>query len=98
MIACSVVDLPAPFGPIRPTISPTSTRSARSRTAGTEPYRTSTPLSASAGSGIDHRRLAEVRRGDVEVPADLVRRSRGQRSALVEHVDPVANAHHERHV
>ena len=22
MIACSVVDLPAPFGPIRPTISP----------------------------------------------------------------------------
>ena len=37
MIACSVVDLPAPFGPIRPTISPFSTRSETSRTAATVP-------------------------------------------------------------
>ena len=37
MIACSVVDLPAPFGPIRPTISPRPTSSERSRTAATPP-------------------------------------------------------------
>ncbi len=37
MIAWSVVDLPAPFGPISPTISPLSTLSVRSRTAATVP-------------------------------------------------------------
>ena len=37
MIAWSVVDFPAPFGPIRPTISPFSTRSETSRTAATVP-------------------------------------------------------------
>ena len=37
MIACSVVDFPAPFGPIRPTISPLPTSSETPRTAGTEP-------------------------------------------------------------
>ena len=37
MIACSVVDLPAPFGPISPTISPGSTVNETSRTAATPP-------------------------------------------------------------
>ena len=37
MIAFRVVDFPAPFGPISPTISPAVTPSERSRTAGTEP-------------------------------------------------------------
>ena len=37
MIACSVVDLPAPFGPIRPTSSALPTSRLRPRTAGTEP-------------------------------------------------------------
>ena len=37
MIACSVVDFPAPFGPISPTISPSPTSRVRFRTAGTEP-------------------------------------------------------------
>ncbi len=37
MIALSVVDLPAPLGPISPTISPRSTRRLRSRTAATAP-------------------------------------------------------------
>ena len=37
MIACSVVDLPAPFGPIRPTSSPRPTSRSSPRTAGTEP-------------------------------------------------------------
>ena len=37
MIAWSVVDFPAPFGPIRPTISPLPTSSEKSRTAATPP-------------------------------------------------------------
>ena len=36
-IVCSVVDLPAPFGPISPTISPAPTVSVSCLTAGTEP-------------------------------------------------------------
>src|SRR6266566_912705 len=100
MIALSVVDFPAPFGPIRPTISPLPTRSVRSRTAETLPYRTSTPSSSSAAaSGIGlHRGLAEIGGGDVQVAADLRGRSGREGPALVEHVNPVADAHHERHV
>ena len=37
MIACSVDDLPAPFGPISPTISPGCTSNDRPRTASTPP-------------------------------------------------------------
>jgi len=37
MIACSVVDLPAPFGPMSPTISPGGTSNVMPRTAGTPP-------------------------------------------------------------
>ena len=37
MIACSVVDFPAPFGPISPTSSPRSIARLSPRTAGTEP-------------------------------------------------------------
>ena len=39
-IAASVVDLPAPFGPTRPTISPSPTSRPSSCTAGMRPYRT----------------------------------------------------------
>ena len=37
MIAWSVVDFPAPFGPMSPTISPGDTLSERPRTAATPP-------------------------------------------------------------
>ncbi len=37
MIACSVVDFPAPFGPISPTISPGPTVRTSARTAATLP-------------------------------------------------------------
>jgi hypothetical protein len=37
MIACSVVDFPPPFGPIRPTISPLPTAQRQPRTAATRP-------------------------------------------------------------
>ena len=45
-----------------------------------------------------HGALAEIRRRDVEVAADLVGRPLGERPALVEHVDPVADVHDQRHV
>src|SRR5256714_2506405 len=101
MIAFSVDDLPAPFGPINPTISPRSTVNQSPRTAVTAPCRTSSCSTASAGSltvGLLHRALAEVCRGDVEVRADLRGCSLRQRAALVEHVDPVADAHDQGHV
>ncbi len=49
MIACRVEDLPAPFGPMRPTISPGPTSSESPRTAATGPYRTSSASTASVG-------------------------------------------------
>ena len=99
MIACSVEDLPAPFGPISPTISPGSTssescgRRRRRRSARRQLVETSVrQLLASTGA------LAEVGGGDVEV-------ARGSRPAfprpaspLVEHVDAVADVHDQRHV
>ena len=49
-------------------------------------------------SSFRHRALAEVGRRDVEVAADLGRRALRERPALIEDVDPVGDAHHERHV
>src|SRR5262245_32340699 len=104
-IASSVVDLPAPFGPTSPTISPRPTLRSRFRTAGTVPYRTSSPATSSAGRSLLNRvdlllraAAAEVRVGDVDVAADLVRRALGERAALVEHVDAVGDLHDQRHV
>src|SRR5581483_7049284 len=101
-IECSVVDFPAPFGPIRPTISPRPTSSESPRTAGTVPYRTSSPETLRSGSGtsgiVVDGRLAEIRGGDVEVRADLGRRALRQRQPAVEDVDPVADLHDQRHV
>ena len=50
------------------------------------------------GSFLGHRRLAEVGGSDVEVRADLRGRSLGQRRALVEHADAIADLHDQRHV
>src|SRR3989304_378434 len=44
------------------------------------------------------RALAEVGGGDVETAADLVRRAPGERSPLVENLDPVADVHDQGHV
>src|SRR5438876_2034745 len=98
MIACNVVDLPAPFGPIKPTISPSATARSRPLTAGTPPYRISTPASSSFASAIDERALPEIGGSDVEVAADLPRRPLRERAAVVEHLDPVADLHDQRHV
>src|SRR3954454_12421286 len=53
------VDLPAPFGPSKPTSSPSSTSSSTPPSAVTDPYRFSRPRTASAGrmrpSVVRHR-------------------------------------------
>ena len=102
MIACSVDDLPAPFGPISPTISPGATSSDEAAHGGTRAVAHLEPSTAS--SALRHRlllvhgALAEVGGGDVEVGADLRAASLGERPALVEHVDAVADVHDQRHV
>ena len=99
MIACSVVDFPAPFGPMRPTISPGATSNDTPRTAGTPPYATSSPATSSELTVVLlHGRLAEVGGRDVEVLPDLSRRPLRERPSLVEDLDAVADPHDERHV
>ena len=104
MIACSVDDLPAPFGPIRPTISPRSTSRERPRTARD---RTVAYLEVLDGQQRDAQ-LARPRRGR-RSRRDRPRRRRGWRgsppgvpsasdASLVEHVDPIADPHDQRHV
>ena len=100
MIACSVVDFPAPFGPMSPTISPGATverepANGRDAAVGDLDVRSSSTLTPAR---LVHRRLAEVRGRDVEVAADLARRALGERPALVEHLDAVADVHDQRHV
>ena len=101
MIACSVVDLPAPFGPISPTISPLSSLQRQVAHGGDgavahlEVLELEGRLSHRASvTAVSPRYAAATSR----FAADLLRRARGERPALVEHVDPVADAHHERHV
>ena len=53
-----VVDLPAPFGPRKPKVSPGSTRKSTPRTASTSPYRFSRP------DDLDGRR-ALLNHGDI---------------------------------
>src|SRR5207244_11594144 len=64
VIALSVLDLPAPFAPIRPTNSPSFTSSERPRTAWMRPYETRRSSTASnrlspltAEIRLDHRRI-----------------------------------------
>src|SRR5712691_6569952 len=95
--AWRVEDLPAPFGPTRPTISPAPTSRSSPRTAGTPAYSTSSVSRTSAGSDIAAA-PAEVRIRDVDVPPDLVRRALRKRSPLVEHLDAVADLQDQRHV
>ena len=68
MIACSVVDLPAPFGPIRPTISPLPTSRSRPRTAGD-----------AAVADLEVVELEHRRRSLVVLPARRSRRGRRRR-------------------
>src|SRR4051812_33389498 len=97
-IACSVDDLPAPFGPTSPTISPWPIAMSMPRTAGTPPYATWTASSSSAGTSDIATAPAEIRVRDVDVLPHLGGRSLRECPPLVEHVDAVANLHDQRHV
>ncbi len=77
MIAFSVVDLPAPFGPISPTISLSATSS--STRAPPAPTRSATSRFSSSSAGLSHsaRRGPPSRRDtpdDIQVAPDLLRR------------------------
>src|SRR4051795_10142513 len=96
MTACSVEDLPAPFGPTRPTISPRPTARSMPRTAGTPAYATSRPSRTSASEVS--ATATQIRVRDVDVAPHLVRRPLRERPPLVEHLDPVAHLHDQRHV
>src|SRR5690349_24278586 len=78
------VVLPAPLGPITETISPPSTSSDTSHTAGASPYPTCR-LRASSSIG-----LAQVDADHPRVAHDLARRAERKQLALVQHGDPVA--------
>ena len=91
--AWRVVRLPAPSGPIRPTISP---RRPRGASRGPRARR----RTALEALDLEHRlshgvasppRVAQVGGGDVEGAPDLHRRPGGEYPALVEDVDPVAD-------
>src|SRR5690606_14004630 len=94
MTARRVVLFPAPFDPIRATISPASTEKPTLRIASSAPYRTVRSRTSSMGIigcsqiGFDHG----------GVLADFVRGSLGDFFALDQHDDALAQAHDERHV
>ena len=101
MIACSVDDLPAPFGPISPTISP-----------GRDLEREAAHGVDAAVADVE--RLDDEQRAHLSSRAPALspryaaatsrfarisrRRALGERRALVEHVDAVADLHDQRHV
>ena len=103
MIACSVVDLPAPFGPIRPTISPRSSLQARARARRRRRRSAPRRRAARAPPQASTASTCEVPAPRYAVAtsklrADLVRRPLGERAAAVEHVDAVADLHDQRDV
>src|SRR5215470_20404238 len=92
-IARTVVLLPAPLAPKRQTSSPWSTRSETPWSTSTAPYATRTSSSVSKDLvrpevGPDH----------LGVPLDRAGRALGDRAAIVEHDDAVAEPHDQVHV
>ena len=102
MIACSVDDLPAPFGPIRPTISPgfdlerQAAHGARPRRSGPRgPRRRARSLASSSSRTALSPRYAAATSRFARISAGVPSASV---VALVEHVDAVADVHDQRHV
>src|SRR5690348_18431020 len=92
-MARMVVVLPAPFAPIRATISPSSTVRLMPCSAWMRPY-SSVTFSSSSSIG----RLSQVRGDDRLVVPDLMRRTLGDLAAELQHHDAVGHAHHQAHV
>src|SRR3954452_4789650 len=87
MALISVV-LPAPLGPITETISPASTTSEASHTAGASPY----PiwrLRASSSIGF-----AQIDADHPGIAHHLARRAQGEQLAFIQHRDPVRQLDH----
>src|SRR5258706_2798511 len=91
-IVRSVVVLPAPFEPIRATSSPSATRIDTPWSERMLPYWTWTSLSSSMPG------LAEVGRDDIRIGSNRCRIALGDELAVVEDLDPIAQAHDERDV
>jgi len=87
-----VVLLPAPFAPIRVTISPWATSKDRSRTAGTSPYASSRFVTSSSKLasevGLDHAR----------VRLHLARRTLEEPHAVVHDEHALRHVHYQVHV
>src|SRR5918999_4325159 len=98
-----VLVLPAPLCPTRPTNSPSSTCIESPVTARTRPYATvrSSILSTLLPDVSRHlccALLAQIRRYDLAVGADLLRRAERHRLAEVEHLDVLADTEDHAHV
>src|SRR5207253_623417 len=101
-IARSVDVLPAPFGPMSATTSPSFTSRSTPRTASTAPYAISTPRSSSIGGcPLVHDCLAvllvdaQVRVDDPRVAEHRARRPDRHEVAELEHRDAVAERRDE---
>src|SRR5580658_8174239 len=90
-IARSVVLLPAPFAPSRPTASPSPTVISSSRIALTEPYAALTPERTSIGSGM--RAGSEICANDILVRDDFLWKPFGDLLTVIENDDPVCDRH-----
>src|SRR5258708_18930149 len=100
LIAARVVDLPAPFGPTIATISPGCTSNDTECNATTRPYRAANPSTRSIAilRGGASGGCAEIRLDHLRVLAHFLGRALGDRPAVIEDVDSVAQPKDERHV
>src|SRR5512134_1053974 len=94
IVRISVV-FPAPLAPMMPTIPPSGTSRVTSRNARIFPYHTSRPRTSSI---VIPAVGAEVRLDHVGVFPDRRRGAFGELPPEVEHHEPVAHLHHQRHV
>src|ERR1700747_1246289 len=98
-IARSVVLLPAPLAPSRPTASPALMLMETWEIAGTEPYAALMPLSSSMGASARWRMYIgpEIGADDLRIFHDLLGRAFRDLLAMVEHDDMPRHRHDRAH-
>src|ERR1700751_3700389 len=98
-IARSVVLLPAPLAPSRPTASPALMLMETWEIAGTEPYAALMPLSSSMGASARWRMYMgpEIGADDLRIFHDLLGRAFRDLLAMVEHDDMPRHRHDRAH-
>src|SRR5688500_5114360 len=98
-IARSVVDFPAPFDPMRVTISPSFTDRSMPFSAEIAPYPATRPATSRSGmAAVFQRARAEVGLDDTRIFLDLGGCAFSDFAAVVEYRDAFANAHHDAHL